>query len=52
MFMVTYVPNIYPACHTDDNEIKQGSNLTVADQCVAKPSKAESLGIKQSNCDV
>ena len=38
--------SIYPACHADDSRIKQGSNLTVANKRVAKPSKAESLDIK------
>ena len=41
MFMVIFVPKIYPACHTDDNGIKQGSNLTSADKRVAEHSKAE-----------
>ena len=41
MFMVISVPKIYPAYHTDDNGIKQGSNLTSADKRVAEHSKAE-----------
>ena len=45
-------PKIYPTSQTDDNGIKPGSNLAVADKHVAEPYKAESLGIKQSNCDV
>ena len=46
MFMVIPVPKIYPACHTDDNRNKQGSNLTVADKRVAQLSKAEYWDIK------
>ena len=46
MFMVISVPTIYPACHTDDNTNKQGSNLTVADKRVAELSKAEYWDIK------
>ena len=36
MFIVISVPQIYPACHTDKSEIKQGSicNLTVVDERV------------------
>ena len=52
MFMVIVFPNLYPACHTDDNGITPGSNLTLADKPVAEPTKAESLGIKQAECDV
>ena len=36
----------YPACQTDDNGIKPGSNLTNADKRAAGPSRAEFLGIK------
>ena len=46
MFMVISVSKIYPACHTDDNSIIQGSNLTVADKRVAALSRAEYLDIK------
>ena len=52
MFMVVSFPKIYTACQTDDNGIKPGSNFTVADKRLAEPSKAESLGIKPSVCDV
>ena len=52
MFMVISVPKIYPACHTDDNRNKQGSNLTVADKRVAELSKAEYWDIKKSVCYV
>ena len=38
--MVIVCPNIYPACQTDDNGIKPGSNLTIADKRVAEPSEA------------
>ena len=37
---------IYPACQTDENGIKPGSNLNNADKRVAEPSRAEFLGIK------
>ena len=46
MFMVIFVSKIYPACHTDDNSIIQGSNLTVADKRVAELSRAVYLDIK------
>ena len=39
--MVIFVPKIYPACHKDDNGIKQGSILTSDDKRVAEHSKAE-----------
>ena len=44
--MYISIPKIYPACQTDDNGIKPGSNLAIADTCVAKHSKAEYFGIK------
>ena len=37
---------VFTACHTDENRIKQGSNLNIADKRVAKPSRAELLGMK------
>ena len=46
MFMVISVFKIYPACHTDDNRIIQGNNLTVADKRFAELSRAEYLDIK------
>ena len=39
--MVISVPKHYPACITDDNGIKQRSNLTVANKRVADHSKAK-----------
>ena len=36
----------YTACHTDENGIKPGSNLNIADKRVANPSRAELLGMK------
>ena len=46
MFMVVAFSKTYPACQTDDNGIKPGSNLTNADKRAAGPSRAEFLGIK------
>ena len=46
MFMAIASSKIYPACQTDENGIKPGSNLNNADKRVAEPSKAEFLGIK------
>ena len=46
MFMVVAFSETYPACQTDDNGIKPGSNLTNADKRAAEPSRAEFLGIK------
>ena len=46
MFMVVAFSKTYPACQTDDNGIKPGSNLTNADKRAAEPSRAEFLGIK------
>ena len=46
MFMAKTFSRIYPACQTDENEIKPGSNLNNADKRVAEPSRAEFLGIK------
>ena len=44
MFMVISVSKIYPACHTDDNGIKQGSNLAAgADKRVAEHSLSQVL---------
>ena len=37
---------IYPACQTDENGIKPGSNLNNADKHVAKLSRAGIWGIK------
>ena len=44
--MVVVFSKIYPACLTDENGIKRGSNLNNADKRVAKRSRAEFLGIK------
>ena len=44
--MVVAFRKTYPACQTDDNGIKPGSNMTNADKCAAEPSRAEFLGIK------
>ena len=52
MNMAIVFPKLYPACQTDDNGITPGSILTLADKRVAEPTKAESLGIKQSECEV
>ena len=52
MSMVIVFPKLYPACQTDDSGITAGSNLTPADKRVAEPNKAESLGEKQSECEV
>ena len=46
MIMVVAFSKIYPACQTDENGIKPGSNLTNADKRAAEPSRAEFLGIK------
>ena len=44
--MVVVLSEIYPACQTDENGIKPGSNLNNADKHVAKLSRVELLGIK------
>ena len=44
--MVVTFSKIYPACHTNVNGIKPGSNLNNADKRVAEPSRAEFLGLK------
>ena len=46
MFMVVACGKIYPACQTDENGIKPGSNLNNADKRVAEPFRAEFLGMK------
>ena len=46
MFIAKAFSKIYPACQTDENRIKPGSNLNNADKHVAEPSGAEFLGIK------
>ena len=46
MFMVVAFSKTYPACQTDDNGIKPGSDLNNADKRAAEPSRAEFLGIK------
>ena len=46
MFMAKAFSKIYPACQTDENRIKPGSNLNNADKRVAEPSRAEFLDIK------
>ena len=50
--MVVVFSKSYPACQTDENRIKPGSNLTNAEKRVAKLSRAELLGIKQPVFDV
>ena len=52
MFIAIVFTKNYPACHTDENGIKPGSNFHTADKCVANPSQDEYLGIKQSVFDV
>ena len=52
MFIVIAFNRIYPACQTDENGIKLGSNFRTADKHVADPSHDEYLGIKQSVFDV
>ena len=44
--MVVVSSKIYPACKTDENGIKPGSNLNNADKRVAKLSRAGFLCIK------
>ena len=46
MFMVIALSKIYPACQTDENGIKPGSNLNNADKRIAEPSGAEFWGLK------
>ena len=46
MFCVTASTKFYPACQTDENGIKPGSNFHTADKRVADPSQDEYLGIK------
>ena len=46
MFMVVVLSKIYPACQTDENGIKPGSDLDKADKHVAEPCGTECLGIK------
>ena len=52
MFIVIAFTKIYPACQTDENGIKPGSNFHTVDKSVADPSQDEYLGIKQSVFDV
>ena len=52
MFLVIAFTKNYPACQTDENGIKPGSNFHTADKRVADPSHDEYLGIKQSVFDV
>ena len=47
MFTVKAFSKIYPACQTDDNGIKPGSDLNNADKRAAEPSRAEVWGIKE-----
>ena len=47
MFTVKAFSKIYPACQTDDNGIKPGSDLNNADKRAAEPSRAEVLGHKR-----
>ena len=49
MFTVKAFSKIYPACQTDDNGIKPGSDLNNADKRAAEPSRAEVWGIKELN---
>ena len=44
--MTIALSKVYPACQTDANGIKPGSNLKNADKRVAEPSRAEFLGIQ------
>ena len=46
MFVVVAFSKIYPACQTDENGIKPGSNLNNADKHIAEPSRAEFLGVR------
>ena len=46
MFVVVAFSKFYPACQTDENGIKPGSNLNNADKRVAEPSGAEVWGIR------
>ena len=52
MFTVKAFSKIYPACQTDDNGIKPGSDLNNADKRAAEPSRAEVWGIKECVFDV
>ena len=52
MFTVKAFSKIYPACQTDDNGIKPGSDLNNADKHAAEPSRAEVWGIKAYVFDV
>ena len=44
--MVVAFSKNYPACQTDENGIKSGSNLNNADKRVAEPSGAGFRGIR------
>ena len=52
MLIVIAFTKMYPACQTDENGIKPGSNFHTADKRVADPSQDVYLGIKQSAFDV
>ena len=52
MLLVTAFSKFYPACQTDENGIKPGSNLNSADKRVAELSRAEFFGMKYSVFDV
>ena len=52
MFTVKAISKIYPACQTDDNGIKPGSDLHNADKHAAEPSRAEVWGMKEYVFDV
>ena len=52
MFTVKAFSKIYPACQTDDNGIKPGSDLNNADKRAAEPARAEVWGIKEYVFDV
>ena len=52
MFIVVAFTKIYPACQTDENRIKPGSNFLTADKRVADPSQDVHLDIKQYVFDV
>ena len=52
MFILISVLKIYPSCYMDDNRLKAGNNLIIADKRVAEHFKADYLGIKWSVCGV
>ena len=52
MFMLTILSKIHPACHSDANGIKPGSNSNMTDKHAADCSKAAYLCINESVCNV